>query len=207
MSTPQISVDVPGLPTLAWVNGPGRARSDAERGSVTLESEAGVDWTNDAAGGEQQHAARALALAVPDGDFVFSARVHVPGVRTTFDAGALALWSDQDHWAKLCNEYSPQGAAMVVSVVTDRFSDDCNGPLLSAPAVFLRVARSGPSIAFHSSDDGSQWDFVRTFRLPVTPSPWSVGFLAQSPLGEGCTAVFDTIRYDGATLHDLRDGS
>lgn len=199
--------DLPGLPPLSWTGVDGVAMYDDRTGALTLESAPGVDWTNDAGGGPQQHGATALAFAAPDGDFVLSAHVRVPGERTTFDAGALALWADPDHWAKLCDEHSPQGDDMVVSVVTDGFSDDGNGRLLAGPGVFLRVARVGPAFAFHASDDGTTWDFVRTFRLRADPGPFSVGFLAQAPLGDRCTATFDHIVLTHRTLPDLRDGS
>lgn len=202
-----MTTHVPGLPPLHWTGLDGTAHLDADTGSLTLVSAAGVDWTNDAAGGPQQHGATALAFPAPDGDFVFSARVTVHGERTTFDAGALALWSDRDHWAKLCDEHSPQGEDMVVSVVTDGFSDDGNGRLLSGPSVSLRIARVGPAFAFHASDDGVTWDFVRTFRLDPGAQPFSVGFLAQAPLGDGCTVTFDHIALAAGTLADLRDGS
>ncbi|MGL3198294.1 MULTISPECIES: DUF1349 domain-containing protein [Curtobacterium] len=202
-----MTTDVPGLPPLRWTGAEGTVRLAPDTGALTLVSTAGVDWTNDAGGGSQQHGATALAFPAPAGDFTLSARVTVHGDRTTFDAGALALWSDRDHWAKLCDEHSPQGRDMVVSVVTDHTSDDGNGRLLSGPSVFLRIARVGPAFAFHASDDGETWDFVRTFRLEPGPQPFSVGFLAQAPLGDGCTATFDAISFATATLADLRDGS
>lgn len=202
-----MDLSVPGLPPLHWTGSEGRAETDAPAAALTLHAEAGVDWTNDAAGGPAQHRATALAFTAPDDDFVLSARVRVVGGRSTFDAGALALWSDADHWAKLCNEFSPQGDAMVVSVVTDRFSDDCNSASFETDAVFLRIARIGPAVAFHSSTDGAHWDFVRVFRLPMSSAPLSVGFLAQAPLGDGCIATFDEIAYDRRTIGDLRDGS
>jgi len=200
-------MNLPGLPSLRWTGDPGQASYDFDADALTLQSAAGVDWTNDAGGGPQQHAATALAFTVPKGDFVLSARVRVEGSRTRFDAGALALWADKDHWAKLCNEFSPMQTAMVVSVVTDRFSDDCSSTLVDGPAVSLRIARVGESIALHSSADSTHWDFVRTFRLPTTTEEWSAGFLAQSPTGAGCVAVFDEIRFEEATVLDLRDGS
>src|SRR5699024_6132347 len=101
----------------------------------------------------------------PEGDFQFSARVEVPGPRTTFDAGVLTLWVDSQYWAKLCFEYSPQGTAMVVSVVTNGYSDDANSWLVDGDAVYLRICRIGPAYAFHASADGHTWDFVRLFRL------------------------------------------
>lgn len=199
-----MSISIAGLPPLAWTGSHGQAEYDAPSGELTLRARAGVDWTNDATGGPAQHEATALAFDAPAGDFVLSARVRVRGERGTFDAGALAVWSDSAHWAKLCNEYSPQGEAMVVSVVTNEFSDDANGPLLDADAVFLRVARVGEAFAFHFSRDSLAWHFVRVFRLG-TPAPLAVGFLAQAPLGDGATAVFDRISFATTTLSDLRD--
>ncbi|MFJ4161365.1 DUF1349 domain-containing protein [Microbacterium testaceum] len=197
-------LSLPDLPDLHWTGVEGDARVD-DRGALTLTSEGGVDWTNDATGGPAQHAATALAFAAPEGDFTLSARVRVTGERSTFDAGALALWSGPQRWAKVCNEYSPQGDSMVVSVVTNDFSDDANGAVFATDAVFLRIARIGPAFAFHSSLDGESWPFLRLFRLDADPSTLSVGFLAQAPMGSGATAVFDEIRFDRSSLHDLRD--
>ncbi len=202
-----MTIDLPGLPPLHWTGTEGTARTDPDTGALSLVAAAGVDWTNNAGGGPRRHDATALAFPAPEGDFTLSARVTVHDDRTTFDAGALALWADPDHWAKLCDEHSPQGDDMVVSVVTDGFSDDGNGRLLARPDVFLRVARVGPAFAFHASDDGTTWDFVRTFRLRADPGPFSVGFLAQAPLGDRCTATFDHIVLTHRTLPDLRDGS
>lgn len=202
-----MALSVPSLPPLHWTGAPGVAAVDDATGTLMLEAAAGVDWTNDASGGDRQHGATALAFAAPDHDFVLSARVRVSGARTTFDAGALALWADRDHWAKLCNEYSPHGETMVVSVVTDEFSDDVNSSVVYDAAIFLRVARVGAAFAFHASRDGLRWDFVRLFRLRHDGLPLSVGFLAQAPLGEGCSATFDRIAYAERSLADLRDRS
>lgn len=138
------------------------------------------------------------------GDFILSARVEV-GFASTFDAGLLALWRDERTWAKLCFEYSPDAEAMVVSVVTRSTSDDCNSSVVPGDAVWLRISRIGREFAFHASIDGTAWRLVRHFGL--TPDDEiDVGFAAQSPLGEGCTAKFSDIRFDPTTLEDLRGG-
>ena len=72
--------------------------------------------------------------------------------------------------------------------------------------MYLRVARVGPAFAFHASDDGERWDFVRLFRLRSGP-PASVGFLSQAPSGEDCDSRFDRIRFVESAPADLRDGS
>ena len=199
-----MTLEIPGLPTLEWTNGRGIAETPRD-GTLRVIAAAGADWTNDAFGGPQQHAATLLGFT-PTEDFALSARVTVRGERTTFDAGVLAIWGDKNHWAKLCFEYSPQGQAMVVSVVTNEFSDDCNSTLVTEDAVYLRITRSGEGWAFHSSTNGQWWDFVRVFRLAYD-GPLAVGFLSQAPLGDLCVADFDTIVYSTSAPTDFRDGS
>lgn len=46
---------------------------------------------------------------------------------------------------------------------------------------------------------------MRLFRLDVAAAAVSIGFLAQAPLGDGATAVFDEIAYARTSLADLRD--
>ena len=201
----QVTTPVDGLPALVWTHGEGRGSFDSERGQLTLTSAAGVDWISDARTGRKVQEATSWVFSPAGGDFTLSARARAQGPRTTFDAAVLTLWADADHWAKLCFEYSPQGDPMVVSVVTDDYSDDSNGPVVVGDEVHLRVARLGPAWAFHFSTDGLRWHFVRVFRLR-TPVPVSVGFMAQAPTGPSCTVQFDQIRYAEETLADLRDG-
>lgn len=199
------SVRIAGLPVLEWTNGASSAEVDDAAGELRLRASAGVDWSNDSLGGPGQHGASMLGFR-PSGDFALSARVRVVGERSTFDAAALGLWCDEEHWAKLCFEYSPAGQAMVVSVVTNGYSDDCNSTIVEEPFVHLRVARVGPAYAFHASADGDRWDFVRLFRVTSDVAP-IVGFLTQAPMGTTCDARFDAIRFTEAVPEDLRDGS
>lgn len=195
---------VQGVPPLEWVDSEGTAETPATD-VLVVTAAPGSDWTNDAFGGPQQHTASLLGFT-PSGDFSLSARARVLTERTTFDAAALAIWGDTDHWAKLCFEYSPQGQAMVVSVVTNEFSDDCNSTVVSQDSVYLRVVRSGSGWAFHSSVDGHDWVFVRVFRLAFN-GPVTVGFLAQAPMGDQCIAEFTNITYSTTPPSDFRDGS
>jgi len=203
-STPRVA----GLPELEWTHGPSAVRLDEPGGALELTSAAGVDWTNDATGAPPQHGASSLSFVAPDSPFTLRSRVEVLGERSTFDAGVLTIWDDGDHWAKLCFEYSPQGEAMVVSVVTRGLSDDANSTIVPGDAVWLRLAfLGGQAWAFHASADGQRWDFVRLFSLASGAGPVRVGFMAQAPLGDSCTAVFDEIELRAGLLADLRDGS
>ena len=68
-------------------------------------------------------------------------------------------------WVKLALERSPQGEAMIVSVVTRGLSDDANGRVVTGDGVWLRVSRIGAACALHASDDGVRWELVRHFAL------------------------------------------
>ncbi|MBT2518083.1 DUF1349 domain-containing protein [Streptomyces sp. ISL-90] len=198
-------MQVTGLPVLEWTNGASSADFDDRVGELAMRAKAGVDWSNDPLGGAGQHRASMLGFR-PEGDFALSARTRVVGDRSTFDAAVLGLWCDENHWAKLCFEYSPAGQAMVVSVVTNDFSDDCNSTIVEDEFVHLRLSRLGSTYAFHASADGSRWEFVRLFRLRSGRTP-TVGFMAQAPMGETCDARFDRIRFADAAPANLRDGS
>ncbi|WP_062134262.1 DUF1349 domain-containing protein [Demequina aestuarii] len=147
-----------------------------------------------------------LLGAPPEGDFRLSARVTVD-FRSTFDAGTLMLWWSEQYWAKLCFEYSPDGDAMVVSVVNRLVADDANSFAVDGDQVWLRVSRVGDVFAYHASTDGATWSFVRVFVVDAAGLSPRVGFEAQSPTGEGCRVTFDEVAFDTVSLTDLRDGS
>jgi regulation of enolase protein 1 (concanavalin A-like superfamily) len=172
-------------------------------GPLTITAGARTDWFVDPGSGEAKLDAPSQLEAV-EGDFLLSAKVEVD-FGSTFDAGVLALWHDERTWAKLCFEYSPQSEPMVVSVVTRGVSDDCNSAVVEGNTVWLRVARIGRAHAFHYSTDGGWWHLVRHFAL-APGEPLEAGFLAQSPLGEGCEARFSEVRFSPTTLDDLRNG-
>jgi uncharacterized protein len=143
-------------------------------------------------------------LGFSRGDFLLSARVTVEFI-ARFDAGALLIYVDDGYWAKLCFEYAPLNVPTVVSVVTRGLSDDCNSYPAESNTTWLRAARRGDAFAFHSSTDGTTWDLVRHFAL-APAAELAVGFLAQSPEGDGCTVTFDSIRLRMERLGDLRSG-
>lgn len=198
-------LEIAGLPPLRWSSIPSQASYIDDTQVLTLTAAPGVDWSNDPLGGNSQHRASALGFTAP-ASFTLSAKVTVDSSRTTFDAAVLSLWADSDHWAKLCFEYSPQGEAMVVSVVTNGYSDDCNASVATDQFTFLRVSRVGPAWVFHASRDGRTWSFVRLFRLN-TEKTVHVGFLSQAPMGETCVARFENIEFSDNPPTDLRDGS
>lgn len=142
----------------------------------------------------------------PEGDFRLWARVTVD-FASTFDAGVLLLWLSETHWAKLCFEFAPAHEPMVVSVVAKGGSDDANAFVVNGDSVWLRLSRTGNTYALHSSFDGTEWRFVRLFALDEPGTTPMIGFLAQSPTGDGCDVLFDQASFDQVSLTDFRDGS
>ena len=143
-------------------------------------------------------------LFQPDEHFMLSARAQ-GGLVSTYDAAVLMLYVDERHWAKLCLELSPQGQPMIVSVVTNDVSDDCNSVVLDRADAFLRVSGLGSAFAFHYSLDGQTWHFVRYFTLRERGN-LRTGFSVQAPTGEGCTVTFSAVKYTTHLLGDLRSG-
>jgi regulation of enolase protein 1 (concanavalin A-like superfamily) len=84
-----------------------------------------TDLFTDPATGIPQDNAPVALFTPPDASFLLSAKVAVD-FAADFDAGSLQVRVSDDHWGKLCFEYSPQREPMVVSVVTRGASDDCN---------------------------------------------------------------------------------
>ncbi len=171
--------------------------------TLTIETGPRCDWFVDPAGAAEPMLNGPAVVGAVAGDFVLGARVTVD-FRAKFDAGVLMVHADDRCWAKLCFEQSPQGEPMVVSVVTRGASDDCNSLTVTAGEVWLRIARLGAAFAFHASPDGRRWSLVRHFGLPAEEV--AVGFEAQSPVGEGCSATFTDIRFESRRLGDIRSG-
>lgn len=197
------AIAIPPLPTrFRWLADP--VRWGIEDGRLRIEAGARTDRFVDPQGGEPHLNAPAL-VGEADSVFQLSARVAVE-FADTFDAGALLVRVGERVWAKLCLEYSPDREPMVVSVVTRGVSDDCNSFVVSGNEVWLRISRVAPAaFAFHASRDGERWELIRHFSLGDGLDA-EIGFVAQSPLGEGCTATFSELRYVTERLDDLRSG-
>ena len=184
-----------GLPPVSWNVG--------DDGALAITAGPRTDMFVNPAGTDVVLNAPRLVFA-PTGDFMLSARVTVE-FAATYDAGVLLLYAGERSWAKLCFEYSPQRQPMIVSVVTQGYSDDANAYVVAGNQTFLRISRLGRAFAFHASEGGAYWNLIRNFTLEPL-APLAAGFVAQSPTGDGCTASFAEIVYAPERLADLRSG-
>jgi regulation of enolase protein 1 (concanavalin A-like superfamily) len=195
--------------TIPGLSGPGTwdidpVAADFAEGVLSITAPGGTDLFTDPMGSALKDDAPRLAFPA-DAQFTLSACVSVDVFASTFDAGVLVVWADALRWGKLCFERSPQGQPMVVSVVTNSVSDDCNHVPVMQDHVYMRISRLDPAIALHYSLDGRLWHMVRHFALSGAKT-FAVGFSAQSPTGDGATARFSEIRYTAEPIGDLRSG-
>jgi len=197
---------IPGLPFPLEASGSPACQATVSGEGLVLTAGANSDLFIDPAGEEGARPDAGRLTGLPgDQDFTFSARVTVR-FASVFDAGVLLLHLSERRWAKLCYEFSPQHKPTAVTVVTRGISDDSNSFETAGGPLWLRITRSGRAWAFHGSENGNFWRLLRYFTLGEA-SGARVGFLAQSPTGQGCTAVFDNIAYKPGAPADLRDGS
>jgi regulation of enolase protein 1 (concanavalin A-like superfamily) len=184
-----------------------------DEGTLTLtgaaRSDLFIDPSGESAEGERPDAGFLVGVP-PRGDFTLSARVTVP-FGSMFDAGVLLVYAGPERFAKACFEFSPRRKPMAVSVVTRGVSDDANAFVVEhGDTLWLRVTRTGRAWSFHTSSDGKWWDMLRYFTLGEPPQERDavrVGFLAQSPVGDGLQVTFAQIAYAEGAPEDLRDGS
>jgi len=159
-----------------------------------------TDWFVDPFDGTVHNTAPMLLFGPAD-DYVLSARVKV-GFKAKWDAGALVVWADDHHWAKLSFELSPAGQPTMVTVVTRGLSDDCNSIPISGNTVHLQIAKSGSAYVFYSSSDGKNCQVLRVFNMGERLKP-RVGFESQPPAGEGGEVVFSGIHYSPQKITNI----
>jgi regulation of enolase protein 1 (concanavalin A-like superfamily) len=185
----------------SWLGSP--AAHDWRDGTLTITAPGRTDWFIDPSGSEPRGDAP-LLLAPAAGPATLAATLTVAD-GSLFDAATLFVFEGTSVWGKLALERSPGGQLYIVSVITDRVSDDANHEPVPDGTVRLRIAALGSGdYAFHVGD-GDGWRLLRHFRLPhANPR---LGFGAQSPTGPGCTATFTGIEWTAQRVTDLRDGT
>lgn len=193
-SFPQATASIPGLPSpLTWRNPPASWNYDSSTKILTISAAPKTDWFVEPSSGTVANTGPVL-LFTPASDYILTSQVAVT-FAAKYDSGALILWGDDHHWAKLSFERSPSGVPAVSTVVTKGTSDTWNSKEFKSDSVYLRLARSGNVYIFFFSPDGATWQKVRTFSLD-TDLPVQAGFQVQSPAGAGTVANFSSITYD-----------
>lgn len=126
-----------------------------------------------------------------ENDFILRCSIK-PTFTNIYDAGCLLVYESEDKWIKFAFENTDLGYCSVVSVITNGFSDDCNGERIDNQNIYLQIIRKGNDWCLHYSNDKINWKMVRYFRFELK-NKIKIGFSCQSPLGDGCKVIFSDI--------------
>jgi regulation of enolase protein 1 (concanavalin A-like superfamily) len=185
-------ITIEGIPApLSWDNAP--LSYNVSGNSITIKAGKETDFYCFADGRYFVHNAPTL-LFTPDNNFIFSARIKTD-FNTTYDGGAILVYSDSLNWAKVLFERNEDGSlGLGVSFVNNKKGDDSYHTNIPGKQVYTKVVRSGNIFCFYYAVDGKSWKLLRTFPYHVFKN-LRIGFYAQSPKGESCTVEFSDIRY------------
>jgi hypothetical protein len=136
--------------------------------------------------------------------FTFTARVTTTYLRT-YDAGALYIFVRDDLWLKMAMEMDERQKTRMVTVRTIGTSDDNDHDVIEAKSVRMKISSDTTIVGFYYSLDGTSWQLIRVFKNDYPASIW-LGISAQSPLGDGTSAVFEEISLTGQSISDFRLG-
>ena len=136
----------------------------------------------------------------PDNDFVLTTSIE-HSFSSKWDGGAIVLKQDSLNWIKFCFEKDYTGAKRVVSVVTKNISDDCNSVEIRTNKVFYKMAKADNVITLYYSLEGKKWFLIRHLQFD-TDKEFTLGFLAQSPMGKRCEVKFSSISYQAKKIKD-----
>lgn len=136
--------------------------------------------------------------------FTFIAKLS-PEFIAIYDAGALFIYVDDEHWVKLAYEMDEDKNTRIVSVRTNGRSDDNNHSIIIQEDIYLKISSDTRQIGFYYSRDKEIWSLARLFENDL-PSSIYVGLSSQSPTGDGNRTLFKDISITDKPIKDFRMG-
>ncbi|MES2825716.1 MAG: DUF1349 domain-containing protein [Pseudomonadota bacterium] len=190
---------------------PYEMRIDNQLGEVKVSAEQieiaalkGSDLFTDTTGAKNADSTPKL-LFVPEGDFIFSAKVSAKFGETPYDGGALIVYADSKNWGKLLFERFKSGKIGIATTVSKGSGDDAYHGTRDTSHQYLKIVRHDSSYIFYTSQDGKDWNFVRHFELKST-TPVHIGFTAQAPVAENFIANFSDVKYRAGKFTNFWQG-
>ena len=205
MKTEECRIELPGITFTRSLN-QAAAHAKVEDGRITLASEARRDNFRDPDGKLSNNTAPLLLTETDNKQpFTLTAKV-TPTFLRTYDAGTLYIYVKEDLWLKMAMEMDERQKTRMVSVRTIGTSDDNNHDVIEAKSVYMKISSDTKTVGFYCNPlDKKSWQLIRLFRNDYPASIW-VGISAQSPLGEGTSAVFEDISLTKQSISDFRLG-
>jgi uncharacterized protein len=198
------NVSLPGITFTRSLNG-AAANARVEGGTLTLRSDAKRDYFREPDGTASYHNAPILLATVDNRQpFTLTAKI-TPTFLKTYDAGTLYIYVKDDLWLKMAMEMDERNKTRMVTVRTIGTSDDNNHDVITAKGVYMKISSDTKTVAFYYSLDKKTWQLMRLFKNEYPASIW-LGVSAQSPLGEGTSAVFEELSLTKRSVSDFRLG-
>jgi regulation of enolase protein 1 (concanavalin A-like superfamily) len=205
MMTEECHIKLSGITFTRSLNG-AAAHAKVEDGRLTLASEARRDNFRDP-DGKLSYSNAPLLLAEVDNKKPFTLTAKItPTFLNTYDAGTLYVYVKDDLWLKMAMEMDERHKTRMVSVRTIGTSDDNNHDVVTARSVYMKISSDATTVGFYYSLDKKTWQLIRLFRNDYPASIW-VGISAQSPLGDGTSAVFEDLLLTQQSVSDFRLGN
>ncbi len=204
MKTEECNIKLPGITFTRSLNG-AAANVKVEDGRLTLASAARRDNFRDPDGKLTSNNAPLLLTEVDNKKpFTLTAKI-TPTFLKTYDAGALYIYIKEDLWLKMAMEMDERNKTRMVSVRTMGTSDDNNHDVIETKGVYMKISSDTKTVGFYYSLDKKSWQLIRLFKNDYPASIW-LGISAQSPIGEGTSAVFEDISLTKQSITDFRLG-
>ena len=187
---------------LKWMNEP--VDYKFKDGTLEVSAPTRSDFFNDPQTGKIVGTAPLLYLE-SSGDFVATALVE-PDFSSLWNAASLMVYQDSTQWIKFAFENSDATGKSIVSVVTDKVSDDANGVILKDhDAIWLRIIRKQEAYAMHWSLDGERFKMARLSSL-LPAEIVKIGIEVQCPVGVSANHKIHYFSLENKTTEDLRKG-
>ena len=171
-------------------------KAEVTKDKVVLTAPKGTDLYRSAKGKSAANAPR--ITFVPEGDFIFSARVDA-SFGADYDGGALVVYGDDGYWLKFLFERINANESAVTSSFASPATDNSYHVRVPAEPVWMKIVRIERQLLLYTSLDGKAWQILRDFSIDPARK-LEVGFASQAPLGESYTATFSDIRFEAKTL-------
>jgi regulation of enolase protein 1 (concanavalin A-like superfamily) len=199
-----MNITLPGLTFTRSLNGAAQNATVAD-GRLTITSDAKRDNFIDPDGKLSNNTAPVLLTEVDNTKPFTLTATLTPQFHATYDAGATYIWVKDDLWFKFAMEQNEDGRIRIVSVRTNGTSDDNNHDVVAATSVSMKISSDTRTVGFYYSVDGKRWILIRLFKNDYPAKIW-LGVSAQSPTGNGTSAVFENIALAQKSITNFRMG-
>lgn len=174
-------------------------------GKLIMQSGPKADFFNEPDGKAKYSNAPVLLTEINNSKhFTFSVKVN-PEFDTTYDAGALYIYSDDDLWQKFAFEMDERKLTRIVTVRTTGTSDDNNHDRVNEKSVFMKISSDTRSVGFYYSADSLSWQLVRVYKNNYPEKVW-IGISSQSPVGKGIRTIFENCILIKESVKNFRSG-